>query len=975
MANDIKICTWNVRTLLQPGRKDELLDTLARYGADITALQEIRWKGCDILTDKRRKTDIYYSCAEERGMYGVGFAVRGNLRNSVMAWIPVNERICVIRMKGKFYHTCIICAYAPTDDAEEIRKDTFYDQLDAALDQCPKHDAKIIIGDFNAKVGRESVYRGVIGLHSLHTKTTDNGVRMIHFAASRELIVSSTCFPHKNIHKGTWTSPNGKTTNQIDHVLIDSRHASNILDVRSYRGANIDSDHYLVIAKLRARISAAKCEKQQEIKGYNLEALKSVTTSTEYARTVTQKLENVQTNQTVEEHWKQCSAAITASAAEVLGPIHRRPRKEWFDDECKRAIQEKNVARQKWLSVRKTRAADAIHETYKDLRRRAVHICRARKRAFEDAQMRKVELLSGRGDTRKFYQHVKRQKEGYAPPTTFCNDANGNLLVNDDDVLKRWKEYFAELLANDQSSDPQHEASGMSFPLLDHMEEASSPSMVEIKAAIKKLKRNKSPGSDGIHAELLKNAGESFTEHLHQLFQKIWTTFSMPSEWSLSMVTPIYKKGDKKDCKNYRGISVLNTTYKILSFILCERLKPYLNDIIGEYQCGFRPGKSTTDQIFTLRQILEKTHEFRIDTHHLFIDFKQAYDSIVRDELYSAMRELGIPERLILLCQMTLADTRSAVRIAKNASDPFTTTRGFRQGDALSCDLFNICLEIIIRRANIESQGHIVRNSVQLLGYADDIDIVARSEVTLKNTYKGITTAAEPMGLRVNVEKTKYMKSSARTKTCRNLKIEDEEFEAVTDFTYLGSAVNIENDVTLEISRRIMAANRTLFGLSRILRSKFVRRNTKIKIYKTLIIPVLIYGSETWTLSAAAKNMLGVFERKILRMIFGPVCEDGFWRIRYNHELYQMYKDPDIVKRIWKQQLRWLGHVHRMHDEAPPKKIAFASENIMGGSRKQGAPKLRWLGTVEKELKASNIRNWKDLAVDRDDWRRVLDRL
>ncbi|KMQ83699.1 endonuclease-reverse transcriptase [Lasius niger] len=108
----------------------------------------------------------------------------------------------------------------------------------------------------------------------------------------------------------------------------------------------------------------------------------------------------------------------------------------------------------------------------------------------------------------------------------------------------------------------------------------------------------------------------------------------MPSEWNLSMITPIYKKGDKKECKNYRGISVLNSAYKILSFILCERLKPYLDDNIGDYQCGFRPGKSTTDQIFTLRMILEKTREYQVDTHHLFIDFKQAYDSIIRDELW-----------------------------------------------------------------------------------------------------------------------------------------------------------------------------------------------------------------------------------------------------------------------------------------------------------------------------------------------------
>ncbi|KMQ81323.1 endonuclease-reverse transcriptase, partial [Lasius niger] len=121
------------------------------------------------------------------------------------------------------------------------------------------------------------------------------------------------------------------------------------------------------------------------------------------------------------------------------------------------------------------------------------------------------------------------------------------------------------------------------------------------------------------------------------------------------------------------------------------------------------------------------------------------------------------------------------------------------------------------------------------------------------------------MGLSVNVEKTKYMKSSRDHPQTSNIRCGTDEFEAVQEFTYLGSTVNTNNDITQEIQRRIMLANRTLFGLSRVLRSKFVRRNTKIKIYKTLIIPVLTYGAESWTMSEAHKDMLGVFERKVLR--------------------------------------------------------------------------------------------------------------
>lgn len=92
----------------------------------------------------------------------------------------------------------------------------------------------------------------------------------------------------------------------------------------------------------------------------------------------------------------------------------------------------------KWLDMRNTRGAGAAQkERYQEARRRAVQLCRAKRRRFEDDEMRKVELLSGRGDVRKFYQQVKRQREGYTPSSTFCNDASGNLLVNDDDILTR----------------------------------------------------------------------------------------------------------------------------------------------------------------------------------------------------------------------------------------------------------------------------------------------------------------------------------------------------------------------------------------------------------------------------------------------------------------------------------------------------------------------------------------------------------
>jgi hypothetical protein len=129
---------------------------------------------------------------------------------------------------------------------------------------------------------------------------------------------------------------------------------------------------------------------------------------------------------------------------------------------------------------------------------------------------------------------------------------------------------------------------------------------------------------------------------------------------------PVHKKGDKTECNNYRGISLLPTSYKILSNFLLSRLIPYADEIIGDHQCVFRRNRSTTDQIFYICQILEKKWEYNGTVHQLFIAFKKAYDSCRREVLYNILIECGMPRKLFGLIKMCLNESCSAVHIGKN---------------------------------------------------------------------------------------------------------------------------------------------------------------------------------------------------------------------------------------------------------------------------------------------------------------------
>ena len=237
--------------------------------------------------------------------------------------------------------------------------------------------------------------------------------------------------------------------------------------------------------------------------------------------------------------------------------------------------------------------------------------------------------------------------------------------------------------------------------------------------------------------------------------------------------------------------------------------------------------------------------------------------------------------------------------------------------------------------------------------------------------YIEMATKARTMGLEINAEKTKYMRMSVeeRNRKGNNFEIGNESFERVSSFIYLGTEVNNKNSINQEIQRRLIAGNRAFYANINLLKSRMLSRKTKLKIYRTLIRPVVTYGAETWNLFAADVSKLRVFERKIVRRIYGPIFENGNWRIRNNLEIEEILDHEDIARFIKSQRLRWLGHVERMSESRATKRVYRAS---MTGRRKQGRPRNRWKDEVERDLNSINIRGWKEAAKDRKRWKKVV---
>lgn len=197
---EIKIGTWNIRTLYKPGGLKNINSVIAMYKLHIVALQEIRWPGNGNM--QIENVTVFYSSTNfNRYEKGVGFVVNNTILPCIKKIEAVNERICYIHAVRRKFDTILINCYAPTEEKDEEEKSTFYEEVERIYDSLPRHCIKVIVGDFNAQVGKELMFRSTIRKENLLDTSNDNGNKLINFAISRELVISCTYFPRKNIHK------------------------------------------------------------------------------------------------------------------------------------------------------------------------------------------------------------------------------------------------------------------------------------------------------------------------------------------------------------------------------------------------------------------------------------------------------------------------------------------------------------------------------------------------------------------------------------------------------------------------------------------------------------------------------------------------------------------------------------------------------------------------------------------------------
>ncbi|KAK3552015.1 hypothetical protein QTP70_031597, partial [Hemibagrus guttatus] len=400
----------------------------------------------------------------------------------------------------------------------------------------------------------------------------------------------------------------------------------------------------------------------------------------------TQKLRQALGGQVVlPDDWETTAEVIRETGRKVLGVSSGRRKEDkeiwWWNEEVQDSIQRKRLAKKKWDMDR----TEENRQEYKELQRRVKReVSKAKQKAYDELYTR----LDTREGEKDLYRLARqRDRDGKdVQQVRVIKDRDGRVLTSEESVQRRWKEYFEELMNEENEREKRVEGVNSVEQKVVKIRKD------EVRKALKRMKRGKAVGPDYIPVEVWKCLGEAAVEFLTSLFNRVLESERMPEEWRRSVLVPIFKnKGDVQNCSNYRGIKLMSHTMKLWERVVEARLRKVVE--ICEQQYGFMPRKSTTDAIFALRILMEKYRDGQRELHCVFVDLEKAYDRVPREELWYCMRKSGVAEKYVRVVQDMYERSRTVVRCAVGQTEEFKVEVGLHQGSALSPFLFAMLMD------------------------------------------------------------------------------------------------------------------------------------------------------------------------------------------------------------------------------------------------------------------------------------------
>ena len=919
-----KICTWNVRSMFEGGKIHNTIQEMERLKIDVMGISEMRWQGTGRCCVGEHV--VYYSGNDEPHHWnGVAVILNKRAANAVISVLPLSDRIIMVKLHGSPININILQIYAPTMDKPDEEIEEFYASIQKALRSTKKNELTIITGDFNAKVGKGRI-EDIVGEHGLGDKN-ERGDRLIQFCREEDFTIANTWFKLPNRRLYTWKSPADTVDhvirNQIDYILINKRFKNSLTSAKTYPGADVFSDHNPLVGQIELKLKKVAKTKHKENLDYD--TLKDPIVREEVRKTMREKLETTtQQEQSVEQKWSYIKDVVIKAGEKHLRKRTTEKYKEWMTDDILHMMDQRRLVKNK------------DERKYKEINRTIRREVRRAKEARMKEKCSEIEELQAKHDHTNIHRKIREATGRYKKRAiTPLMDKDENLVTTVEDKMAVWKLYIEELFRDGRGHPPETNC-------------VTGPSILEseVKAALIQPKNGKATGPDGIPAELLKVMGEVSPKELTELFNVIYNSGYIPEEWLMSTFVPLPKKPSAKKCEEFRTISLMNHVLKIFLKIIHSRIYKKCEENMGEMQFGFRNALGTREALFTLQVLIQRCRDVSCDVYICFIDYAKAFDRCQHHKMISALQKLGIDDKDIRLITNLYWNQSAQVKVEDQLTDQVKIMRGVRQGCVLSPILFNIYSEEIFAEAltNLELGIRINGEFINNLRYADDTVLLATSLEDLQILIDRVRNASLRYGLDLNIRKTKFMVISRANIDPGALMAGNEEIERVDKLVYLGTILNSQWDHTAEIRSRIEIARSTCIRMRSLLYCNDLSLDTKMRIVRCYIFPVLLYGVEAWTLTQAAEKKIEAFEMWIYRRILKISYVDHITNVEV---MQRMRKEKEILATVKQRKLEYFGHV--MRNEQKYRILQLTMQGKIFGKRGPGRRRISWL---------KNLRQW-----------------
>ena len=412
----LKIATWNVRTLHQDGKLENVIDEMNRLQLEILGCSEIRWTHSGKIT--HNKVTFVYSGADKDHVRGVGIFLGPRVAASLLGYWPVSDRVIIAKIKAQPFNMNIIQVYAPTSSSSDDDLETFYADMDKAMNQCQSQEVNIVLGDMNAKVGKGR-YHDIVGPWGLGTRN-DRGDTLVQWCEQKDLFIANTWFCQHPRRLWTWRNPDDNTRNQIDYITVNKRFRNSVTKVKCFPGADCNSDHVLLVCWFRLKLKKLIQPIQRsklDVKTLRTDDLIRIDFAAEVKSLTTKQM-----NLDLVEDYSDLQQALTTAAEKVVPRVSKQTTQEWMTPEILDLMEERRKCKKN-------------NQQYKQLDRIIRNKCLEAKESFYSRQCKELERLE-RSNPQAMHDKVRkitgRQKRSQA---SHCiEDKNGAMIMEKDKI-------------------------------------------------------------------------------------------------------------------------------------------------------------------------------------------------------------------------------------------------------------------------------------------------------------------------------------------------------------------------------------------------------------------------------------------------------------------------------------------------------------------------------------------------------------